>query len=115
MERYLRHIILPNIGLGALGIFVSVYLEVVGIGYLKLVNFDVISILHRQVFYKPSDINKPKTETSKKYINDFNPEVKIEVTNEALGYDNFEKIVKDIDIIIDIIVDGQIELVKNFY
>jgi len=119
MERYLRHIILPNIGirkqeklkrskvlvvgLGALGSVVSVYLAAIGIGYLKLVDFDVISIsnLHRQVFYKPSDINKPKTETLKKYINDFNPEVKLEVINEALGYDNFEKIVEDIDIIVD--------------
>ena len=58
------------IGCGGLGSPIAIYLATSGIGELHLVDFDCVSVsnLHRQVFFRVKDIQKPKVEILAKEI-----------------------------------------------
>lgn len=68
------------LGLGGLGSNVATLLARSGIGYLKLVDFDIVeaSNLNRQQ-YRISHIGMKKTEAIKTIIKEINPFVEIEV------------------------------------
>ena len=84
MERYNRHIVLPQIGeegrqrlseakvllvgVGGLGSAVSLYLAAAGVGRLGLIDDDVVSEsnLQRQVLYADSEIGLQKVECAAK-------------------------------------------------
>ena len=80
VQRYSRHIIMPQVGsqgqrsllnasvlvvgAGGLGSPVSIYLALAGVGNLGIVDFDDVDItnLQRQILHHDDDIGRPKVE-----------------------------------------------------
>ena len=90
------------LGLGGLGSNVAVLLARSGIGYLKLVDFDIVeaSNLNRQQ-YRISHIGMKKTEAIKTIIKEINPFVEIEVLNKKIDRENILSIVEDVEIVVE--------------
>ena len=90
------------LGLGGLGSNVAILLARTGIGYLKLVDFDVVeaSNLNRQQ-YRISHIGMKKTEAMKSIIREINPFVEIETLDIKVDRENIYSIVGDIEIVVE--------------
>lgn len=90
------------LGLGGLGSNVAVLLARAGIGYLKLVDFDVVEVsnLNRQQ-YRISHIGIKKTEAIKTIIKEINPFVEIEVLNKKVERENILSVVGDVEIVVE--------------
>lgn len=90
------------LGLGGLGSNVAVMLARADIGYLKLVDFDIVeaSNLNRQQ-YRITDINMKKTEALKNIIEEINPFVKIEILDIKIDEKNLHLAVENTNIIIE--------------
>ena len=90
------------LGLGGLGSNVAALLARAGIGYLKLVDFDIVeaSNLNRQQ-YRVSHIGMKKTKAIKNIIKEINPFVKIDILDTKVDKENISSIVKDIKIIVE--------------
>jgi adenylyltransferase/sulfurtransferase len=119
MERFSRHLILPEIGLegqkrlkagsvlcigtGGLGSPLLLYLAAAGVGRLGIVDFDVVdtSNLQRQVIHSTSTVGMPKVESAKQRILEINPFCQVDVYNVALSSENALELFKDYDVIVD--------------
>ncbi|GAA4663301.1 molybdopterin-synthase adenylyltransferase MoeB [Bartonella pachyuromydis] len=119
IERYARHIILPEIGgtgqqklkaarvlvvgAGGLGAPILTYLAAAGVGTLGIVDDDIVSLsnLQRQVIHKTSMIHQCKTESATAFIKDINPHVSVEKHNIRLDKSNVDKLLNTYHIIID--------------
>ena len=119
IERYSRHLIMPEVGMegqkrlkatkilligtGGLGAPLGLYLAAAGVGTLGLVDFDVVdfSNLQRQIIHSTADVGRPKLESAQEKILAINPNVKVETYNAALRSDNALDIIKDYDVVID--------------
>lgn len=90
------------LGLGGLGSNVAVLLARAGIGYLKLVDFDVVEVsnLNRQQ-YRISHIGIKKTEAIKSIIKEINSFVEIEVLNKKVDRENILSVVGDVEIVVE--------------
>ena len=79
------------IGLGALGTIASQYLVRAGIGSITLLDFDKVSLsnLHRQINYNKKDIDKYKSEISKKVLSNINSVTRI--TQYPISFELFLK------------------------
>ena len=90
------------LGLGGLGSNVAVLLTRSGIGYLKLVDFDIVeaSNLNRQQ-YRISHIGIKKTEAMKSIIREINPFVEVEILDIKVDRENIYSIVGDIEIVVE--------------
>ena len=101
-ERYARHILLKEIGgpgqqrlkgatvaivgAGGLGVPAALYLAAVGVGALRLIDHDDVSLsnLQRQVIYRGVDVGASKVERARAVL----AEVNAHVTVEAMAQDN---------------------------
>lgn len=119
IERYSRHIILPEcggvgqrklldakvllIGAGGLGSPAAYYLAAAGIGHLGIVDFDRVDLsnLQRQIIHSTERIGMLKTESAKKTIEALNPDVKVTTYNERLSSDNIMRLFEPYDYILD--------------
>ena len=119
IERYSRHIMLPEvggvgqikmleakvllIGAGGLGSPAAYYLAAAGIGNLGIVDFDVVDMsnLQRQIIHSTERIGMLKTESAKKTIEALNPDVKVTLYNEKLNSENILRIFAGYDYILD--------------
>jgi molybdopterin-synthase adenylyltransferase len=119
IERYSRHILLPEIGgkgqqkireakvfivgAGGLGSPVAMYLAAAGVGTLGIIDGDAVDLsnLHRQIIHHTPDLNKPKVYSAKEKIEALNPDVKVIVYLERLMAKNALDILRDYDLIID--------------
>ena len=90
------------LGLGGLGSNVAVLLARSGIGYLKLVDFDIVeaSNLNRQQ-YRISHIGIKKTEAMKTIIKEINPFVEVETLDIKVDRKNIYSIIGDIEIVVE--------------
>ena len=90
------------LGLGGLGSNVAVLLTRSGIGYLKLVDFDIVeaSNLNRQQ-YRISHIGIKKTEAIKTIIKEINPFVEIDTLDIKVDRENILSVVEDIEIVVE--------------
>ena len=90
------------LGLGGLGSNVATLLARLGIGYLKLVDFDIVeaSNLNRQQ-YRISHIGMKKTEAIKTIIKEINPFVEVETLDIKVDRENIYSIVRDIKIVVE--------------
>lgn len=119
VERYSRHIILPEvggvgqakmlearvllIGAGGLGSPAGYYLAAAGVGNLGIVDFDTVDLsnLQRQILHSTKRIGMLKTESAKQTIQELNPDVKVTLYNERLTSQNIRGIFADYDYILD--------------
>jgi adenylyltransferase/sulfurtransferase len=119
IQRYSRHLIMPEVGLegqlklkrarvltigtGGLGAPLGLYLAAAGVGHLGLVDFDVVdsSNLQRQVTFTTADVGKPKSEAAKARLSALNPAIEIEAYETRLTSDNALELFRDYDIIVD--------------
>ncbi|WP_369764905.1 ThiF family adenylyltransferase [Flavobacterium sp. WC2429] len=117
--RYARQIILPEIGIlgqqklqnarvlvigaGGLGCPVLQNLATAGVGFIGIVDGDVVeeTNLHRQLLYTLKDCGKSKSVTAAEAIQELNPDVKVRVFNEFFKKENAFEIVGDYQIIVD--------------
>src|SRR5213083_1657651 len=102
INRYKRHLILPEVGMegqkkllnakvlvvgaGGLGCPISLYLAAAGVGTIGLVDFDTVdaSNLQRQILFTTADIGKPKVEVAAQRLKALNPDVKVNTYAVAL-------------------------------
>lgn len=119
IERFSRQIILKNIGIqgqkkifqssvlvvgmGGLGCPVAEFLTRAGIGSLGIVDSDNIELsnLHRQSLYNHEDLKKPKISVAIKKLKGINSQTKVTGYKTRLNKNNFTKIIKDYDYIVD--------------
>lgn len=119
IDEYARQIVLQDIGLtgqerikngkialigiGGLGSPAAILLASMGLGYLKIVDRDIVSKtdLHRQPLYTRKDVDKPKVEVAEKRLKEINPKMKIETIAEPITEENAEDIIKDVDVVLD--------------
>lgn len=90
------------LGLGGLGSNVAILLARAGIGYLKLVDFDIVetSNLNRQQ-YRISHIGLKKTEAIRTIIKEINPFVEVETLDIKVDRENILSIVGDVEIVVE--------------
>ncbi|MBF1201907.1 MAG: sulfur carrier protein ThiS adenylyltransferase ThiF [Fusobacterium periodonticum] len=90
------------LGLGGLGSNVAILLARSGIGYLKLVDFDIVeaSNLNRQQ-YRISHIGMNKTEAIRTIIKEINPFVEIETLDVKVDRENILSIVGEVEIVVE--------------
>ena len=119
IERYSRHIILPEVGgsgqqkmlkarvlllgAGGLGSPAAYYLAAAGIGNLGIVDFDQVDLsnLQRQIIHSTERIGMLKTESAKKTIQALNPGVNVTLYNEKMDSSNIMSLIKDYDYVVD--------------
>ena len=90
------------LGLGGLGSNVAILLARAGIGYLKLVDFDIVeaSNLNRQQ-YRISHIGMKKTEAIRTIIKEINPFVEVKTLDIKVDRENILSIVGDVEIVVE--------------
>ncbi len=91
------------IGAGGLGCPVSLYLCASGVGKIKLIDDDQISLsnLARQILYSYSQLGENKVSVAKNRLKDVNPDCEIESICDRVTSDNAEKYLENCDLIID--------------
>ena len=91
------------VGLGGLGTASSLYLALAGVGYLRLIDQDVVELhnLHRQILYGMGDVDYPKVEASASRLEKTNPLVKVEPVAENLNVDNVKRLLSGVDCVVD--------------
>jgi len=90
-------------GLGGLGSVSSLQLAGIGVGYLRIVDRDVVDLtnLQRQLLYDLDSMGYPKVEVAAKKFQNLNPEVKVDPIATSVSEDNAEDLVKGIDVVVD--------------
>ena len=119
LQRYSRHIILPEVGgkgqrkllsakvfivgAGGLGCPVGFYLTAAGVGTIGIADNDIVELsnLQRQIAHSTKTLGKPKVESAKATFEALNPDVNIVAMKGKLTKDNILDIFKDYDIIVD--------------
>lgn len=91
------------VGLGGLGSAASLYLALAGVGYLRLIDQDIIEPknLHRQILYTLKDVKHPKAEVAAKKLSEFNPLIQVEAISENLNIDNAEELLAGVNCVVD--------------
>jgi molybdopterin/thiamine biosynthesis adenylyltransferase len=68
------------LGLGGLGTHILLDLAAMGVGYVRVVEFDRVELsnLNRQVLYRDADIGQPKIDLAAARVQEFNPRIHID-------------------------------------
>ncbi len=119
INRYSRHIILPEVGgrgqrklldskvflvgAGGLGSPAAFYLAAAGIGKIGISDDDVVdfSNLQRQILHSTKDVDYSKAESAKETLEDLNPDIEVVPYKVRLNSENIIDIIKDYDVILD--------------
>jgi len=119
LERYSRHLIIPEfniegqrklkaakvlvVGSGGLGSPVLLYLAAAGVGNIGIVDFDVVdeTNLQRQVIFEVKDVGKLKCEAAKERILALNPYIRVTTFNMKLNSENALNIIQEYDLVAD--------------
>ena len=91
------------VGVGGLGNPITSRLAAMGVGYLRIIDRDVIELsnLHRQKMYDESDVGQVKVEVAAKKLQKLNPDCKIESLAISVNEYNAKEIIDDCDVVID--------------
>ena len=91
------------IGVGGLGSLIATQLVGMGIGYLRMVDRDIVSRsdLHRQHLYDADSVGMPKVEIAQQKFERLNPDVMIEPIPESLNSINAAEIISGMDVVLD--------------
>ena len=99
----LRNAKICVVGVGGLGNPITSRLAAMGVGYLRIIDRDVIELsnLHRQTMYDESDVGQVKVEVAAKKLQKLNPDCKIESLAISVNEYNAKEIIDGCDIVID--------------
>ncbi|NHJ85190.1 MAG: HesA/MoeB/ThiF family protein [Asgard group archaeon] len=111
----IRKSIITIIGGGGLGAVTATQLVAMGIKRLRLIDNDIVEVtnLQRQIMYRQEDVGKPKALIAQKFLQNLNPDVEIEVFQEAITQDNVSLVSKSTDIVIDAVDRFKPRLIIN--
>lgn len=119
MERYRRQMMLPQIGekgqrllqnahvtvigAGGLGSPVLTYLAEAGVGHIRCIDDDVVSVtnLNRQFLHGEEDIGKLKTDSAKETLSGMNSTVQIETRACRVNDQNVRELIKNSTVAVD--------------
>ena len=119
LERYSRHLIIPEfniagqrrlkkarvlvVGTGGLGAPLLQYLTAAGVGTIGIVDFDIVeeSNLQRQVLFTTDDVGKPKVQAAAERLRLLNPHINIITHETHLNSQNALEIIKKYDVVAD--------------
>ena len=119
INRYARHILLPEvggagqqklldarvlvIGAGGLGSPALMYLAAAGVGTIGVIDDDVVELsnLQRQIIHSTEALGTPKVESAKKTIASINPDVTVAALNHRIDPDNALELISGYDVIAD--------------
>ncbi|WP_035741224.1 molybdopterin-synthase adenylyltransferase MoeB [Arthrobacter sp. MA-N2] len=119
VERYSRHLIIPEIGVvgqrrlknakvlvigaGGLGSPALLYLAAAGVGTLGIVDDDDVDLsnLQRQIIHGVGDVGRPKIESARDAIKELNPLVNVQLHNVRLDSSNALELFAGYDLILD--------------
>src|SRR5947207_1851991 len=112
INRYKRHLILPEVGMegqkkllnakvlcigaGGLGCPISLYLAAAGVGTIGLADIDVVSPsnLQRQVLFGSSVVGEPKVEAAANRLKDLNPDLNLVEHKTVVNSSNVLDLIK---------------------
>lgn len=119
LDRYARHIVLPQfggagqkrlkaasvvlVGAGGIGSAVLPSLVGAGIGRITIIDDDQVALsnLSRQPLFTTEQIGEPKAKLAQSFAEARNPHVQIHARSEHIGDDNAEALLKGHDLVID--------------
>ena len=119
VQRYSRHIIMPQVGsvgqrkllaskvlivgAGGLGSPIAIYLTLAGVGTIGIVDFDTVDVtnLQRQILHQNDDIGRPKALSAQETLKAYNPDVNVRIHEEPITSENAFDIIPQYDIIIN--------------
>ncbi len=119
LQRYSRHLRLPQVGLdgqkklqrarvlvvgaGGLGSPVAYYLAAAGVGTLRLVDDDRVerSNLQRQILHTDARIGALKVDSAREALLALNPRITVDAVAARVGVDNVEALIEGMDVVID--------------
>jgi adenylyltransferase/sulfurtransferase len=119
VERYSRHLIIPEIGAlgqrrlknakvlvigaGGLGSPALLYLAAAGVGTIGIIDDDAVDLsnLQRQVIHGVADVGRPKIESARDAIAALNPLVDVRLHNARLDASNALELFSGYDLILD--------------
>jgi len=119
LERYARHILLPEIGgagqarimnakvlvvgAGGLGSPVILYLAAAGVGTIGVIDDDAVDLsnLQRQIAHTTDRVGVPKAESAQETVAALNPHVTVTIHKDRLTAANAEEIISAYDIVAD--------------
>ena len=119
LQRYARHLILPEfgkagqeklkassvlcVGAGGLGSPMAMYLAAAGVGTIGIMDFDTVDVsnLQRQIIHGQSSIGERKVVSAANRIKDINPHVNVRIHEAAISSANARQIIRDYDVVAD--------------
>ncbi len=119
LERYARHLILPEflsggqdrlressvllVGAGGLGSPAALYLAAAGVGRIGLCDFDEVEVsnLQRQILHTTADIGRPKVESGRDHLQALNPHVQVDALHLRADASNLRELVRGYDFVLD--------------
>ncbi len=119
VQRYSRHLIMPNvgsvgqrklldgkvlvIGAGGLGSPIALYLALAGVGTIGIVDFDVVDVsnLQRQILHTQADVGRRKVESAKETLLAHNPDLNVQLHEEPINSENAMEIISKYDIVVN--------------
>lgn len=119
MDRYSRHLRLPEVGVagqrrlqasrvlmigaGGLGSPAAYYLAAAGVGRLRIADDDVVdrSNLQRQILHTENFIGQPKVASAQAALAALNPRIGIEAVAERVTSANVERLLEGVDVVVD--------------
>jgi molybdopterin-synthase adenylyltransferase len=119
LDRYARQIVLKDIGgegqrkllesavvlvgAGGIGCPALQYLAAAGIGWLKVIDDDTVSLdnLQRQTLFGTGDVGRPKVEVAREAVKRLNPDVRFRETPERLTAANAGALLAGASVVID--------------
>ncbi len=119
IERYSRHIILPEVGgkgqakllkskvfvlgAGGLGSPALLYLAAAGVGTVGVADGDAVDLsnLQRQIIHNTDRIGTAKVLSAKQAMGELNPDVNVVTYNGRLTADNIRETIRDYDVVLD--------------
>ena len=119
VQRYSRHLLVPEVGergqgklldarvlmvgAGGLGSPAAYYLAAAGVGNLGIVDADVVDVtnLQRQILHGTSDVGRPKAISAYETLRDLNPGCNVVPYVEYLNSDNVMDIIGEYDIVVN--------------
>jgi molybdopterin-synthase adenylyltransferase len=119
LERYARHIVLPQVGgvgqrrlkaasvaivgAGGIGSAAIPALAGAGVGRLTIIDNDVVdrTNLQRQPIFRDDQIGQRKAELAAEFVRRLNPHVEVRAIQERLNADNAESLLAGHDLVLD--------------